>query len=126
MVERLSLLKFGGLYQAEGPDPEALTEEEGVEMALESMRRACASEEVREMIELRLKAQHDEASRMEHARRKGLEQGRQEGREEGREEGLERGLQAGLVSAARRMREAEIAPEVILSVTGLRLEDMVD
>jgi len=56
----LHALKFGELYQ-EGtePIPEVLAEEEGLEMALESMRQACASDRVRELIELRRKAAHD-------------------------------------------------------------------
>ena len=40
-------------------------------MALDAMRRACASDEVREMIELRKKAMRDEATRMERARDEG-------------------------------------------------------
>jgi len=37
-------------------------------MALDEMRRASASQDVREMIEFRRKAEHDEASRLERAR----------------------------------------------------------
>ncbi len=141
----LHVLKFGELYQAaEGPDPEALIEEEGVEMALDAMRKACASDEVREMIEMRMKAKRDEASRMERVLREGLEKGLEEGLERGLEEGLERGLEKGLergrqeglekglelglqrgrLDAAKKMRDAGLGPDAILAVTGLRPEDL--
>ncbi len=113
----LHALEFGELYQ-EGmePIPEVLAEEEGLEMALESMRKACASDQVRELIELRRKAAHDEATRLEDAIERGLERGL----ERGREEGLERGR----VETARRLRDAGVPLETILAATGLRPEDL--
>ena len=91
-------------------------------MALESMRKACAGDEVREMSELQMKARRDEASRLEHARREALEEGRQEGRQEGLEMGLVKGHQEGLLDVARKMREAGFAPDSITAMTGLRPE----
>ena len=65
----LHVLKFGELYEGEPAMlPEVLRQEEGLAMALESMRKAQASDEVRELIELRLKARHDEATWLYHAR----------------------------------------------------------
>lgn len=109
----LHALKFGELYQ-EGmePIPEVLAEEEGLEMALEAMRKACASDRVRELIEMRRKAAHDEATRLEDALEQGLERGR--------EEGLERGR----VETARRLRDAGVPLDTILAATGLRPEDL--
>ena len=77
-------------------------------MALDAMRRACASDEVREMIELRRKAMRDEATRMERARDEGLQQGRR----------------AALLEMARRMREAGDPIEKIVKVTGLAPEEL--
>lgn len=64
----LHVLKFGSLYEGRtGKVPETLKQEEGIEMALEGMRKARASDEVRELLELRKKADHDEATRRERA-----------------------------------------------------------
>ena len=76
-------------------------------MALDEMRRASASQEVREMIEFRRKAEHDEASRLERARNEGLEKGREEG------------ARRTLIATARRMREDGLDDETIHRVTGL-------
>ncbi|MEW6280030.1 MAG: Rpn family recombination-promoting nuclease/putative transposase [Candidatus Eremiobacterota bacterium] len=115
----LHVLKFGELYEGDpGQVPEVLKQEEGIEMALEGMRRACASDEVRELVESRMKAMRDWASRLEHAH----QEGREEGRAEGVQEGLQRGERKALLETARRMREAGIPAEVIATVTGLRPE----
>ncbi len=113
----LHVLKFGELYEAEqSPVPEALAREEGIEMALDGLRRARASDEVRELIEMRLKASHEWASQMEQAEREGLEKGRQEGRQEGhREKQLE---------VAQRMRRAGMTTETIAQITGLTPEEL--
>ncbi|MEW6284296.1 MAG: Rpn family recombination-promoting nuclease/putative transposase [Candidatus Eremiobacterota bacterium] len=133
----LHVLKFGELYEeALGPIPEALTQEEGIEMALDSMRKACASDEVREMVEMRMKALRDEATRLEHALEeglkkgiekgieKGLEKGLEKGREEGRKDGLEEGRRQALRETAQRMREAGLSLESITRATGLGAEDL--
>lgn len=61
----LYFLKFADLF---GPEdqilPDNLAQEKGIAMALESMRRACAKDPVREMIEAREKAERDEVSRL--------------------------------------------------------------
>ncbi|MEW6281376.1 MAG: Rpn family recombination-promoting nuclease/putative transposase [Candidatus Eremiobacterota bacterium] len=116
----LHVLKFGELYEeAPGAIPEALKQEEGIEMALDAMRKACASDEVRELIELRMKALRDEATRLEGAIERALEKGRDEGREEGREEG-----RRALLETAQRMREAGLAPDLIARMIGSGLEDL--
>jgi len=105
----LHALKFGDFYQDSGTSlPAELKEEEGIEMALEKMRQASASEQVREMIEFRRKAEHDEATRLESARLDGLEEGRTEALQE----------------AARSLREAGVPDEAILKATGMRPEDL--
>ncbi len=139
----LHVLKFGELYEA-GPAgvPEVLKREEGIEMALDAMRKAQASYEVRELIEMRMKAQHDEATRLEDAllkgrqegRQEGLGQGLQQGRQEGRQEGLGQGLQQGrqegrqeaLLATARRMIEAGMDRETVARLTGLGPENLQD
>ena len=123
----MHVLKFGEFYESyQSPIPEELRQEEGIEMALDAMRKASASEEVREMIEFRKKGQRDEATRLERAQKQGLEMGLERGREEGREEGLERGRQQALKETARRMREAGMVPEDICRITGLRLDELDD
>ena len=60
----LHVLKFAEVYEAGlEPLPEVLESEEGIAMALDAMRRAWSTDDVREMIELREKALHDEATR---------------------------------------------------------------
>lgn len=126
----LHTLKFGEIFYGEEgtPIPEELREEEGIAMALEAMRQASASEQVREMIEFRRKAEHDEATRLEQARNEGLKQGLERGLEQGLERGLERGLEQGqrdaLRSAARKMREAGMDAETIRMITGLGPDDI--
>ncbi|MDP2663797.1 MAG: Rpn family recombination-promoting nuclease/putative transposase [Dehalococcoidia bacterium] len=133
----LHVLKFGDVLYGdrESAIPEELREEEGIEMALEAMRNASASEQVREMIEFRRKAEHDEATRLESARLKGLEEGQElgrkagqeEGREEGREEGQELGRKAGqerLKAVARNLRESGMDIETVRRMTGLDAGDI--
>ncbi len=65
-------------------------------MALREMCKANADSKVRELIELREKAEHDEASRLQHALKTGIEQGYKEGFEIGRKEGFEIGKTIGI------------------------------
>ena len=85
-------------------------------MALDSMRRAYASDEVRELVEMRMKARRDEATRLYFARQEGLQEGRQEG--------LQEGEHRALVAVARRMLETGADWDSIARVTGLRPEDL--
>ena len=57
-------------------------------MALREMCKANADPKVRELIELREKAEHDEASRIQHALKTGREQGYKEGFEIGKTIGI--------------------------------------
>jgi predicted transposase/invertase (TIGR01784 family) len=108
----LHVLKFGALYPAGEKLPAELKREEGIPMALEELRKVNADREMRQLIEAREKARHDEATRfaeaelrgkvlglaegIEKGRREGIEKGRQEGIERGRQEGIERGRQEGI------------------------------
>ncbi len=117
----LHVLKFGDLYEGEPALlPEVLRQEEGIAMALESMRKAQASYEVRELIELRLKAQHDEATRLYYARQEAL----QEGRQEGRQEGLQEGRREMQLQTARQMLEAGLDWASITRFTGIAPTDL--
>ena len=91
----LYILKFSELYESE-PLPQNLLQEEGISMAIDSMKRAYATDEIREMILAREKAHRDLASLRANALQEGHEQGRAEGRAEGREEGREEGRRSGL------------------------------
>ena len=75
----LYLLKFADLFNVDNPAlPEALAQEEGIPMAVDSMRKAYGRDEIREMIEAREKADRDEVSRLHHARQEGVQQGLQQ------------------------------------------------
>ena len=98
----LHVLRFGDIYDVGGSElPKSLNEEEGIAMALNEMRRAYASSEVRELMESREKAAHDEASRMERA------------------------LTKGKLEIARRMLAAGMERETILRLTGLKDNELV-
>lgn len=117
----LHILKFSELYAKPGTElPENLREEEGISMAIETMRKAYARDEVRELIQMREKARLDYESGLATAHERGLEKGREEGREEGLEKGLERGRE----EVARRMLARQTDRAFILEVTGLSEEEL--
>lgn len=84
-------------------------------MALDSMRRARASDEVRELIEARRRAEHELATRLEQA----TEEGRAAGLEHGLEQGREQGRDAALRETARRLIAAGVDPATVVDTTGL-------
>lgn len=93
----LHILKFGELYRDEDtPIPDVLLQDEEVTMAIKAYRQVSASEEVREMLEFRMKAERDEATRLSRARKDGREEGREEGRLRGRLEAGRKMLAAGV------------------------------
>jgi len=116
----LYFLKFADLY---GPGdqvlPVNLAQEEGIAMALESMRRAYAKDPIRELIEAREKAERDEISRLHTAELKGKLEGRLEGKLEGKLEGRLEGKHEGKLEMARGLLAAGVDRATILSVSGL-------
>lgn len=120
----LYILKFSELYSEPGTAlPENLQEEAGIIMAIETMRKAYARDEVRELIKMREKAKLDYQSGLADAHEQGLEQGLEKGLEQGLEKGLEQGLEQGLKQGrddvARKMLELGVSFEVIQQATGL-------
>ncbi len=81
-------------------------------MALDAMRKAYATDEVKELIEFRDKAMHDEATRMAHAVREAQQQARLEARKEN------------TLEIARNMLADGIGRDKVLKLTGLRAEDL--
>ena len=77
-------------------------------MALDAMRKAYAIDEVREMIDLQDKALRDEATVVEHAKEQGIEQGRREG----------------ALDIARKMLANGMDRATVLSITGLRPDEL--
>jgi predicted transposase/invertase (TIGR01784 family) len=78
-LSKLYFLKFSGRYlEGVEPLPAAFIEEEGMEMAFQSMTRAYARDEVRDMIEARRKSEHDEATALKAARDDGKLEGKRE------------------------------------------------
>lgn len=94
------------------PLPETLQQEEGIDMAIETMRKAYARDEVRELILMRDKALRDYESGLATAHETGREEGREEGREANKEE------------VARRMLARGAQRDFILEVTGLSEEKL--
>jgi len=75
----LYVLKFSDIYvTGDQALPENLQEEEGISMAIDSLRKACADDEVREMIRVREKARKDFATALNAAREEGLQVADQE------------------------------------------------
>jgi len=70
----LLALKFGEIYANDLENlPEELKEEEEIVMALHELVRASNDDMIREILEMRSKARHDEASRLYQAEMKGKE-----------------------------------------------------
>ncbi|MEQ8172267.1 MAG: Rpn family recombination-promoting nuclease/putative transposase [Candidatus Eremiobacterota bacterium] len=113
----LHVLKFGEIY-AEDIDnlPEELKAEEEIVMALQEMVRASNDETVRQILEMRSKARHEEASRLFQAKQAGKEEGKKEGKEEGKEE--ER------IAIVKNMLILNFPIEAISQVTGLSVSEI--
>jgi predicted transposase/invertase (TIGR01784 family) len=88
------------------------------------MQRAYGDSEVRELIEARRKAEHDEATRMAWAIQQGELKGELKGKLEGKLEGSLEGELKGKIEIARRMLAAGMDRETILQLTGLRVDDL--
>lgn len=70
----LLALKFGEIYASDMENlPEELKEEEEIVMALHELVRASNDDMIREILEMRSKARHDEASRLYQAKMEGKE-----------------------------------------------------
>ncbi len=70
----LLALKFGEIYASDLENlPEELKEEEEIVMALHELVRASNDDMIREILEMRSKARHDEASRLYQAKMEGKE-----------------------------------------------------
>lgn len=111
----LHILKFSEIYAGPNgePLPDNLLEEEGISMAIESLKKAYARDEVREMIKAREKARRDYLSSIEYATQKGIEQGIEQERErKGRE-------------VARRMLAMGLTEEQVRQATGLSAQEIV-
>jgi len=71
----LHILKFGELYASDIDNiPDELKEEEEILMALQEMVRASNDVNIREILEMRSKARHEEASRLYQAKMEGIEE----------------------------------------------------
>lgn len=98
------------------PLPDILKEEEGIQMAMESMQKAYARDEIRELIKDREKARRDYLSGLDEAARQGEAKGRAEGHAAGRLEERQ--------EVARQMLLRNLDPALIFQVTGLSDEEL--
>ena len=80
------------------------------------MVRASNDETVRQILEMRAKSRHEEASR--------LYQAKLEGKEEGIIEGEERGIRKRNIEVAKNLLKSNIPVEVIAQSTGLSVEEV--
>jgi predicted transposase/invertase (TIGR01784 family) len=116
----LYFLKFADTFAtAEQSLPESLHQEDGIPMALDSMRRAYANDPIRELIEAREKAHKDELNRLHTATREGEARGLAKGLAEGLAEGKARQLEA-----ARALLASGVDAELIERTMGFTLEQL--
>jgi predicted transposase/invertase (TIGR01784 family) len=121
----LYLLKFADHFDVESkPLPDNLAQEEGIPMAIDSMRKAYARDEIRELIEAREKAERDEISRLHHARQEGRLEGRQEGRQEGRLEGRQEGRLEGRQEMLRQLLQSGMSRRELKDRIGASDEEL--
>ncbi len=92
----LHILKFGTRYGIDRQLPAELSNEEGVDMAIAELQKVNSDREMRQLIEAREKARHDEATRFADAELRGRVLGLAEGIEKGLKEGVKKGLQEGI------------------------------
>ena len=117
----LHVLKFGEIY-AEDIDnlPEELKQEEEIVMALQEMVRASNDETVRQILEMRSKASHEEASRLFQAEQRGIEKGI----EKGKEEGIKAGEEKRNIEIAKNLLKLNFPVEAISQATGLTASEI--
>ncbi|OQA16381.1 MAG: hypothetical protein BWY64_02577 [bacterium ADurb.Bin363] len=80
-------------------------------------------EMVQQILEMRSKARHEEASRLYQAEQRGIEKGIEKGKEEGRKEGKEEGRKEGEekrnIEIAKNLLKLNFPVEAISQATGL-------
>lgn len=105
----LYVLKFGEYY-ADNPDglPDTLKNEEEIVMAIKRMQEASSDETVRELMEHRQKALHDEATWKYIAEKKGMEKGKHEN----------------ALEIGRKMKKNGFETGTIVEMTGLTAEEV--
>ncbi|HQK71978.1 MAG TPA: hypothetical protein PL101_12795 [Bacteroidales bacterium] len=81
---------------------------EEIVMALQEMVRASNDETVRQILEMRSKARHEEASRLYQAKR----------------EGIEEGIEKRNIEVAKNMLNLKLSLEVISQTTGLSIGEI--
>lgn len=121
----LHILKIGENYVNDIDNlPKELKEEEEIVMALQEMVRASNDETVRQILEMRSKSRHEEATRLYQAKQEGKEEGIQEGREIGKEEGKKEGEEKRNIEVAKNLLKLNIPVEAISQATGLTIEEI--
>jgi len=111
----LYVLKFGEIYKDDSESlPAELKAEEEIVMAMERMREAEGDAVVRELMEARQKALHDEAS----WRRDFIE----EVEETIMKKGMEKGMEKANLIHAREMKALNVNREIIKKVTGIDID----
>lgn len=112
----LNILRFGEQFVAEDPLPEDYALDKEFVMAVSELRRINADEQMRAILEQREKEERDRISRLNAARKAGLEEGLEKGLENGREEKA--------LAIARNMVALKIDPAVIIQATEISPEQL--
>ena len=85
-------------------------------------------EMVQQILEMRSKARHEEASRLYQAEQRGIEKGIEKGKEEGRKEGKEEGRKEGEekrnIEIAKNLLKLNFPVEAISQATGLTASEI--
>ena len=111
----LHVLKFGKKYATMNM-PDVLKSEEGIEMAVELLKKVNADKEMRQLMECRFKEAIDTGL----AKAAHYDQGRIDGRKEGKQEGIEHTK----LEIAIKMLQQKLPEETISSITGLSPEQL--
>jgi predicted transposase/invertase (TIGR01784 family) len=108
------------LFRAKTEEELTKIEEKGgpvMAQAIEAYRHVSASEEFEEKERIRLRRQHDEASALGHAERKGIEKGMRKG--------IQKGIQENSIAIAKKMKAEDFDVDIIVRMTGLTVDDIL-
>lgn len=100
----LYALKYGENYVYDIDNiPNKLKQEEGVVMALNEMLKASRDDDIRELIEVKEKSRHDEATKLHNAKMSGIAEGEKIGIVKGEQIGIVKGEQIGIFKAKKEL-----------------------
>ncbi|RCK81188.1 MAG: hypothetical protein OZSIB_2565 [Candidatus Ozemobacter sibiricus] len=121
----LYILRYGRRFAGEGPVPPAITEEDGIVMAIDELRKINADRELRQLLEQQEKERRELNSSRFNPRKAyqvGKREGLQQGLQEGLQQGLHQGRQEGMAQIIRQLIASGMPPEEVARRLALPLE----